>query len=397
MKADMRGASALLMCVVAGAMVACSHPAVTGSSSWDRKAAAAYLDSRTGWWMDWRVSARDHGTVCVSCHTALPYALARPALRSALGEQGPSRNERRLIADVVKRVRLGKDAGPYYGDQGYDNKTAESRGTEAVLNALILASYDAQKGQLSDDTRMAFANMWALQQATGDERGAWQWLQFNLEPWEANDSVYYGATLAAMAGGTAPENYAADAEVQDHLARLREYLKRENATQSTINRVFLLRASTKLPGLLTTEQQQAIIHEVLSKQRRDGGWRLASVTWRWRSSNLWSSLGSLGKMWFRADASPLDGKSDGVATSLITLALEEAGVTRDNARLQRGLSWLMSNQNTAEGFWPASSLNKRRSPSSDIGRFMSDAATAYAVLALTESERTTNRVAMSNR
>ncbi|MGA2538477.1 MAG: hypothetical protein ABSF53_20885 [Terracidiphilus sp.] len=50
----------------------------------------------------------------------------------------------------------------------------------------------------------------------------------------------------------------------------------------------------------------------------------------------------------------------------------------------------MSNQNAKEGFWPASSVNKRRHISSDTGRFMSDAATAFAVLALTENERTTH-------
>ncbi len=382
-------AGVLLICVMAATMAACSRPAAKVSNSWNPKAAAAYLDYRAGWWAEWDGSARDHGTFCVSCHTALPYALARPALRSALAEQGPSINERRLIEDVTERVRLWKTVGPYYSDRGYDHKTAESRGTEAVLNALILAGHDTQSGQLSDDTRAAFDNMWALQQTTGENRGSWLWLQFDQEPWEGNDSAYYGAALAAIAVGTAPGTYASSPGIQDNHQRLREYLNRESAAQSTINRVFLLWASTKLPGVLAPDQRDSIIKEILSRQQADGGWRLASIAWRW---NGWS-LRTLENMWLREDGTLISGKSDGVATSLATLALQEAGVPRDNAQLRRGISWLMSNQNLAEGFWPASSVNKRRHMSSDTGRFMSDAATAFAVLSLTENQRAVSQVA----
>ncbi|MGC2487259.1 MAG: hypothetical protein WA412_01100 [Candidatus Sulfotelmatobacter sp.] len=393
MKTGMRGIGILSTCLAAASMVACSHSAAKVHDSWNPKAAAAYLDYREGWWMGWTGSARDHGTFCVSCHTALPYALSRPALRAALAEQGPSINERKLIENVTKRVRLWKEIGPYYSDQGHDHKTAESRGTESVLNALILANHDSQSGQLSDDTRAAFENMWALQQTTGENKGSWLWLQFDQEPWEANDSNYYGATLAAMAVGTAPGNYAAAPEIQDNLASLREYLNRERAGQSTINRVFLLWASTKLPGILAPEEQKAIIHEILSKQQSDGGWRLASIAWRW---NGWT-LTSLENMWLREDGTPIEGKSDGVATSLMILALQDAGVPRDNAQVRHGVSWLMGNQNATDGSWPASSVNKQRHKSSDTGRFMSDAATAFAVIALTDDQRTASQVASASK
>jgi squalene-hopene/tetraprenyl-beta-curcumene cyclase len=378
---DLRRTQALMIAVVTSGLLACSHPATRVSTSWDRKTAASYLDYRESWWAGWTGSARDHGTFCVSCHTALPYALARPALRASLGEQGPSANELRLVDNVIKRVRLWKDEGPYYSDQAYVGKTTESRGTEAVLNALILTNNDAQRGQLSDDNRAALENMWAVQRNAGDEKGSWPWLQFDLEPWEAKGAVYYGACLAAIAVGTAPGNYSSLPAIQDNLKLLREYLNRESASQSTLNRVFLLWASTKLSGLLTPEQQKNIVNEVLSRQQRDGGWRLASIAW---SRNAWSPR-SLFQMWFREDGTPMAGKSDGLATGLSTFVLQESGLPSNNPQLQRGLGWLMNNQAT-EGFWPALSINKKRNPSSDTGRFMSDAATAFAVLSLADSQ-----------
>src|SRR5438094_4718131 len=240
MKTTILEACALATCLVAGLYRAISPPETKAGNSWDQKAAAAYLEQRAGWWITWPVAGRDHETFCVSCHTAVPYALSPPALRAALAEEAPSPNERRLLDNVAKRVRLWKEVEPFYSDaKDGVNKPAESRGTEAVLNALILASRDAQNGRLSDDTRAAFDNMWALERTTGDEKGAWSWLRFNNEPWEANDSEYYGASLAAVAAGTAPENYRSIPEIQNNFRLLRGYLARQYAKQSPVNRVVL--------------------------------------------------------------------------------------------------------------------------------------------------------------
>jgi len=332
--------------------------------------------------MAWPKAARDHETFCISCHTAVPYAMSRPALRGVLGESTPSANERRIFDNVSKRVRLWNEIAPFYSDSDRGvYKTAESRGTESVLNALILASRDAQSGRLSADTSTAFKNMWAEQQTAGDQKGAWRWLRFSNEPWEADDSDFYGAALAAIATGTAPENYQARPEIQNNLKLLRDYFTRESSGEPLMNRVVLLWASARLPGLLNTAQQAAVLKDVFAKQQPDGGWSLPSLAGNWK----------------RHDNTPQDPQSDGYATGLIAFVLQQVPPLYDYSRLKAApfdwdpaphltsaLAWLATHQDASTGLWPSASLNNNAADhiSPDTARFMNDAATAYAVLAL---------------
>src|SRR5262249_55970407 len=159
----------------AGALPAADAP----RSGWSPQAAAGYLDGRINWWMDWPGAARDHATFCVSCHTAVPYAMGRLALRKALGEQEPSAPERRLLENVTKRVRLWAEVQPFYPDKPGDPKASESRGTEAILNALILVRNSPANGPLSVDAKLALDNMWHEQLKDGPQAGSWAWLQFH--------------------------------------------------------------------------------------------------------------------------------------------------------------------------------------------------------------------------
>jgi len=277
-----------------------------------------------------------------------------------------------MLEGVRKRVALWNEVDPFYPDQTVGlPKTSESRGTEAILNALILANRDAHERQLTSDTRQAFENLWKLQFTRGEGAGAWAWLHFNLAPWESDGAAYFGAALAAVAVGVAPNGYATSAGIQESLGLLVTYLQQGAENRSPFDRVMLLWASTELSGLLTRDEKQSIIRDVMRLQTSDGGW----------------SLSSLGP-WERRDGLPPDTRSDGYATGLIAFVLQQAGVSPAQEDMRAALAWLVKNQDPISGGWLASSLNRERDPESDTGGlFMSDAATGFSVLALTQADR----------
>ncbi|HEV3445581.1 MAG TPA: hypothetical protein VG099_13115, partial [Gemmataceae bacterium] len=243
-----------------------------------------------------------------------------------------------------------------------------SWGTEAVFNSVILAFDDRyqDKSSPSEATKQAFLNLWQTQVQAGDDKGTWDWLDFSEAPWGNKEARYFGAALAAIGIGTAPGYYTpgADTDNDARVKLLRSYLKDRFPKQNLHDRAWGLWAATKVEGILTKAEQKKLVDQLLDKQRDDGGW----------------SLPSLGT-WVRGDGTGQETASDGYATALVLHVLQTAGVLTNDVRIAKGLAWLKRNQ-AATGAWRSVSVVKKRDPASHSGKFMSDAATAFAVLAL---------------
>ncbi|HEY8506877.1 MAG TPA: hypothetical protein VIL32_00890 [Steroidobacteraceae bacterium] len=389
-----------LACTVfltAATAVAEAAPPGDASQTWDPAAAAAYLDKRMQLWFTYgrKLRTGDAQTTCVACHAGLAYAIARPVLRSVMNVHVPSPQETRLIDETKIRVETYSTHELLY--EFNERKQIESRGTEAVLNAVILTSADAARNlrEPSEPTKKALARLWETQRPDG----AWDWLDFRLEPWETVDSVYHGATYAAFAVGTA-KGRRDDAAATAGIARLRSYLSANYESQHLYNRTWALLASTRLGNVLTDTQRDALIAELIRTQRDDGGWSLYAMgPWRWsKTAPPFKAPGEL-------DESLLS-QSDGYATALVVYTLKQAGVSPDHAAIRKGVQWLETNQRSfpvpdvpGRG-WPAYSLNHDREHGSphydadlrgDKGEpwrrlFMADTATAFAILALASGE-----------
>ena len=360
-------------------------PASDPAVGFDSAAAARYLDARMDvWWAKAKALKNPDGeTKCLSCHTAIPYALARPALRKAMGVATATAHETKILDTVRARLAHLDDQQPFYDHT--EDKKVESRGVEAVVNAFLLTSHDLDIGAKAPDalTQKAVTRLWTVQRADG----AWDWLNFGLEPYETSDAVFHGATLAAMAAGS-PTGAAAsrDAAGKAGAEKLRSFLHTNLASQRLFNRTWALLASSRLTGVLTTAERDAVVHELEAKQRDDGGWSLADLgEWRWsRAAGPYAAPGTV-------DAA-LVGASDGYATGLVVYAMKQAGLGRARPAVQKGMAWLRAQQTAPEGDeawapWRAHSLNFDREHGGDKGEpwrrmFMSDLATAFAVLAL---------------
>ncbi len=372
----MRNQATGLVCgFVTLAILAGSSPVrgVVAIPVWNRAKAATYLAGRASAWLSWSGSARGNGTACISCHTGLPLSLSLAALsRSAGGDQAKSAEEL-LVTDVEHRVADWNTISSTHGWQAgaaqcfYGDKQPSSLGTESVMNALVLTNFERSRSAkvLPNSTRQALKYLWQQQQPDG----SWQWLEFGLSPWE-HDGVYYGAALAGIAVGMAGPAYYDSPAVRPNVTALRAYLKHSINTVRLHDATVCLLASTWLPGILTRDQQAGIVQRLAAIQNTDGGWSLHSLGTVGQQPSQWGSPGFY----------PNDSTSDGYATGLIVLTLKRLALPASKHTVAMGVQWLSAHEHN--GSWPANYINGMRDPKSMEGKFMRDAATSFAVLAL---------------
>lgn len=374
------GRRVVWIALIAGTLTSSASTAMGGDAedATRIRQAISYLDARQEAWSRFASAQRGQGTdktTCVSCHTGISYALARPALRRFDVKPGLAAPEARMVSAVNLRVEHWTELDSPRFRLMYDSddqKKTESRGTEAVLNALILARDDAASGRLKPGaaTHAALKHLWATQITKGTAAGSWDWLNFGFEPWEADNSRVFGSVLAAIAVSSAPGylDHEPDERASAGVRSLGAYLRRQFPAETLYNRLWILEASTTFAGLLSAEQKQELISQLLALQRSDGGWSLAT-------------LGS----YKRVDGTKQLQDSDGYATGLVLHGLLRTGLPITRSEVARGLGWLRSHQQV-DGSWPGRSVNKERDPTTFVGHLMSDAATAIAALTLIEAE-----------
>jgi squalene-hopene/tetraprenyl-beta-curcumene cyclase len=310
------------------------------------KLALDYMEQGAeAWTSEWK---------CVACHTNGSYMVVRPLLTPQLGQP---RKELRDFFIGVLNEELATDPA---------DLRPELDSTQAVYVAAGLAIWDAYvTHRLSPETSQALTVMFKLQRADGD----WTISDDNNPPLES--SRYQLATVAARAVGNAPGWLAQQrgTPVEGKVNLLEDYLWSERKMQGDYDRTDLLWAATELPGLLDPNQMQQLVEMIFRRQKSDGGWSIRNFARpeEWGKGNRAEKL--------RAEVEFPDPPSDGHMTGLAIVALRKAGVPASDPRIQRGVSWLLTNQRSS-GRWWTRSLNR------DGWQFISYSGTVYPLLAL---------------
>lgn len=306
-------------------------------ASFSAGAAEDYLHKGATAWM----GTKD----CVSCHTTGLYLQTRPALTPFLGK--PDETLRTFFIEQLDE----------FAQANLEFRQKGTRPAQAIYLALGLAEWDAHVARkLSPETERALAAMFELQL----DSGTWN----TLDCWPPYESdAYHLATTAALAVATAP-GWQPSAGVE----RLKNYL-RTTKPPHDYGRALLLHAASRMKDLLSTEQREELLAMIGQHQRADGGWSMRTFA----APEAWGRGNRAEKL--KAEPDFAEPASDGHMTGYAIVVLREAGVLAGDARIQRGLAWLKSNQRESGRWWT-------RSLNTDKAHYITYSGTAFPLLAL---------------
>jgi squalene-hopene/tetraprenyl-beta-curcumene cyclase len=184
--------------------------------------------------------------------------MARPLLSSV----APQPPEVRAFFERIVNERLeGEPALPKDGISAI-----------VIQTAAALSFHDrVTTGTLHPATRTQLDRMWTLQRADG----SWEWPFRDVPPIKSDE--HYGVTMAALATGAAPEDYAASDAARRGLESVKRYLA-TNPAYSLHQRAMLIWAGTLVDDLVPGFDAAGTIAQLRAAQRADGGWSLASLT-----------------------------------------------------------------------------------------------------------------------
>jgi len=285
----------------------------------------------------WQVSRK-----CVTCHTnglhLVTASLATPSSKVFL-------ESREFARDYVT---------------GYISGKSKPRGQHGAIEGIVATSCFltisemTTGGELHPDTAAALDHIWTKQSPSG----AWKnWLKCHWGPFESDD--HYGVSLAAIALNMTPVSYQEKEPARSAKGKLQQFLQ-ENPPSSMHQKGMLLWASKYDSTLTKPIQIKQWVEELRTLQHEDGGWTLIQ-------------LGN--QDWQREDGKAQHQMSDGYATAFTIYVLRMAEVEIKDPAIQRGLSWLKSNQRES-GRWFT------HSPRRDGKHYITQAATNMALLAL---------------
>lgn len=293
---------------------------------------------------------------CVTCHTNGTYMVIRPSLSEQLGP--PSKEIRTFFTGQLTKLQKA----------GVKRLQSGIRPTQVAYVAAGLAEWDAHSTKTtSKETSAALKLMLSVQA----KNGSWG----NADCWPPHESsAYHGATVAAMAIGTAPGwlKTVKDNKAKQSIARLRAYLQK-TAPPHDYGRVLLLWTATRMKGLVDAKQRADLIRTIWKHQRSDGGWSIRTFAEpeKWGRGNRAAKL--------RVEPEFKNPPSDGHMTGLAVIVLRDAGVPADDPRLKKAVAWLLANQRSSGRWWT-------RSLNTDRYHFITYSGTLYPLLALAKCD-----------